>query len=118
MFAGQEEELRLTGAGAEPPVATLAEHETATGAWIRIRYSRPCRAGWARMWGAAVGDRVDITTRGRHGSHHSTQVTTPRRADTYVHTLMSTISPGTTVRACPSPAAGGGRECVTTHYAD
>ncbi|MFF7051607.1 DUF2690 domain-containing protein [Streptomyces griseorubiginosus] len=105
-----------TRCGADP--LTLAEHETATGAWIQIRYSRPCGTSWARMWGAAVGDRVEITTGGSHGSHHSARVTTPRQADTYVHTLMSPISSGTTVRACFSPAAGGRKECVTAHYAD
>ncbi|WP_020138405.1 helix-turn-helix domain-containing protein [Streptomyces sp. 351MFTsu5.1] len=105
-----------TRCGADP--LTLAEHETATGAWIQIRYSRPCGTSWARMWGAAVGDRVEITTSGGHGSRHSARVATPRQADTYVHTLMSAVSSGTTVRACFSAAAGGGKECVTARYAD
>ncbi|WP_141203036.1 helix-turn-helix domain-containing protein [Streptomyces griseorubiginosus] len=105
-----------TRCGADP--LTLAEHETATGAWIQIRYSRPCGTSWARMWGAAVGDRVEITTAGSHRSRHSARVTTARQADTYVHTLMSPISSGTTVRACFSAAAGDGKECVTARYAD
>ncbi|WP_430379756.1 helix-turn-helix domain-containing protein [Streptomyces sp. B1-3] len=105
-----------TRCGADP--LTLAEHETATGAWIQIRYSRPCGTSWARMWGAAVGDRVEITTDGSHASHHTARVTTPSQADTYVHTLMSPISPGTTVRACFSPASGDEKECVTARYAD
>ncbi|KUM68987.1 helix-turn-helix domain-containing protein [Streptomyces griseorubiginosus] len=105
-----------TRCGADP--LTLAEHETATGAWIQIRYSRPCGTSWARMWGAAVGDRVEITTDGRHASHHGARVTTPSQADTYVHTLMSPISPGTTVRACFSAASGDEKECVTARYAD
>lgn len=105
-----------TRCGADP--LTLAEHETSTGAWIQIRYSRPCGTSWARMWGAAVGDRVEFTTTGSHGSHHSAEVTTPRQADTYVHTLMSAISSGATVRACYSAGARGGKECVTAHYAD
>ncbi|MFD5598274.1 DUF2690 domain-containing protein [Streptomyces griseorubiginosus] len=105
-----------TRCGADP--LTLAEHETATGAWIQIRYSRPCGTSWARMWGAAVGDSVEITTAGSHRSRHSARVSTPRQADTYVHTLMSALSPGTTVRACFSAAAGDGKECVTAHYAD
>ncbi|MFF4783541.1 DUF2690 domain-containing protein [Streptomyces griseorubiginosus] len=105
-----------TRCGADP--LTLAEHETATGAWIQIRYSRPCGTSWARMWGAAVGDRVEIRTDGSHGSHHTARVTTPSQADTYVHTLMSPISPGTTVRACFNAASGERKECVTARYAD
>ena len=70
------------------------------------------------MWGAAVGDRVEITTGDRRGSPHSAQVTTPKEADTYVHTLMSVINSGTSVQACFSPAAGGGKECFKAHYAD
>ncbi|WP_406154945.1 XRE family transcriptional regulator [Streptomyces sp. NBC_00882] len=95
--------------GAEP--LTLAEHETATGAFIQIRYSQECGASWARMWGAAVKDRVEMRVGGRHGSLHSAQVTTRKEADTYVHTLMSVVSPGTPVQACFSPAAGGDKEC-------
>ncbi|WP_030324750.1 helix-turn-helix domain-containing protein [Streptomyces sp. NRRL B-3229] len=112
----QDKDPLTSRCGADP--LTLAEHETATGAWIQIRYSRPCGTSWARMWGAAVGDRVEITTSGSHGSHHNARVTTPRQADTYVHTLMSPISPGTTVRACFSPAADNGKECVTARYGD
>jgi hypothetical protein len=98
--------------GAEP--TTLAEHETATGAWLQIRYSPECGASWARMWGAAVDDRIELRTGGRDGSLHRARVTSRDEADTYVHTLMSVVGPGTTVRACFTPAAGGPRECVRT----
>jgi transcriptional regulator with XRE-family HTH domain len=110
----QNKDPITTRCGAEP--LTLAEHETATGAWIQIRYSQECGTSWARMWGAAVGDRVEITTGGRHGSHHSARVTTPKEADTYVHTLMSVISSGTSLQACFRTAAGGGKECFRAHY--
>ncbi|MEU9174324.1 DUF2690 domain-containing protein [Streptomyces sp. NPDC048420] len=107
--ACQDKDPITTRCGAEP--LTLAEHESATGAWIQIRYSQECGTSWARMWGAVVGDRVEIRAGGPHGSLHSAQVTTPHEADTYVHTLMSVVGPGTSVRACFSPAAGGGKEC-------
>jgi transcriptional regulator with XRE-family HTH domain len=97
--------------GAEP--LTLAEHKTATGAWIQIRYSQECGTSWARMWGAVVKDRVEMRVGGRHGSLHSARVTTRNEADTYVHTLMSAVSPGTSVQACFSPAAGGEKECFS-----
>ncbi|MFG2480629.1 helix-turn-helix domain-containing protein [Streptomyces fagopyri] len=93
---------------------TLAEHETATGAWIQIRYSQECGTSWARMWGAVVDDRVEIRAVGGDGSRRAAQVTSRDEADTYVHTLMSVISPGTSVQACFSPAAGGGKECFET----
>jgi len=106
--ACQNKDPITTRCGAEP--LTLAEHETATGAWIQIRYSRECGASWARMWGAVVGDRVEITT---GGSHHSAQVRSRKEADTYVHTLMSVVGSPTSVQACFSPAGGGAQECVT-----
>ncbi|MET8413015.1 DUF2690 domain-containing protein [Streptomyces sp. NPDC005195] len=93
---------------------TLAEHETTTGAWIQIRYSRECGTSWARMWGAAVDDRVEIRAAGRDGTLRGARVTSRDEADTYVHTSMSVVSPGTSVQACFSPAAGGGKECFET----
>ncbi|WP_405560990.1 XRE family transcriptional regulator [Streptomyces canus] len=108
-MACQNKDPIATRCAAEP--LTLAEHETATGAWIQIRYSQECGTSWARMWGAVVKDRVEMRVGGRHGSLHSAQVTTRKEADTYVHTLMSVVSPGTPVQACFSPAAGGEGEC-------
>ncbi|MET7731988.1 DUF2690 domain-containing protein [Streptomyces sp. NPDC005402] len=102
-----------TRCGAEP--LTLAEHETTTGAWVQIRYSQECGTSWVRMWGAGVKDRVEMRVGARPGSLHSAQVTTRKQAETYVHTLMSVVSPGTPVQACFSPAAGGERECFEAH---
>ncbi|MFF7640760.1 helix-turn-helix domain-containing protein [Streptomyces canus] len=102
--------------GADP--LTLAEHETATGAWVQIRYSQECGASWARMWGAVMRDRVEMRVGGRPASLHSAQVTTRNEADTYVHTLMSVVSPGTPVQACFSPATGGDKECVKARSPD
>ncbi|MFF4035115.1 helix-turn-helix domain-containing protein [Streptomyces sviceus] len=102
--------------GAQP--LTLAEHETATGAWIQIRYSQECGTMWARMWGAVMKDRVEIRVGGRHASLHTAQVTTRKEADTYVHTLMSVVGPGTSVHVCFSPATGGDKECVKARSTD
>jgi transcriptional regulator with XRE-family HTH domain len=101
-----------TRCAAEP--LTLAEHETATGAWVQIRYSQECGTSWARMWGAVVKDRVEMRVGGRHGALHSVQVTTPEEAETYVHTLMSVVNAGTPVQACFSPGGGGEEECFKT----
>lgn len=96
-----------------PQPLTLAEHETSTGAWVQIRYSQECGTSWARMWGAAVKDRVEIRVGG--GVLHSAEVTTPKEADTYVHTLMSVIGADTSVQACFLPAARGEKECFEAH---
>ncbi|MET7690300.1 helix-turn-helix domain-containing protein [Streptomyces sp. NPDC005483] len=109
--ACQDKDPIATRCGAAP--LTLAEHETATGAWIQIRYSQECGTSWVRMWGAVVKDRVEMRVGGRHGSLHSARVATRDEADTYVHTLMGVAGPGTPVQACFSPAAGGEKECVT-----
>ncbi|WP_413757409.1 helix-turn-helix domain-containing protein [Streptomyces sp. MMBL 11-3] len=63
--ACQDKDPVVMKCGAEP--LTLAEHETATGAWVQIRYSQECGTSWVRMWGAAVGDRVDTVAGGRGG---------------------------------------------------
>ncbi|MEU3506373.1 DUF2690 domain-containing protein [Streptomyces longwoodensis] len=98
-----------TRCGAGPQ--TLAEHETATGAWIQIRYNPVCGASWARMWGAALGDRVEFRVGGTHGQLHGARVTNRTEADTYVHTLMSAVDLRTSLQACFVPAAGGPTEC-------
>jgi transcriptional regulator with XRE-family HTH domain len=113
--ACQNKDPMVMRCGAAP--LTLAEHETATGAWIQIRYSQECGTSWARMWGAVVKDRVEMRVGGRHGSLHSAQVTTRNEVETYVHTLMSVVSPGMPVQACFSPAGGGERECVKARSA-
>ncbi|WP_327727174.1 DUF2690 domain-containing protein [Streptomyces sp. NBC_00487] len=106
--ACQNKDPITTRCGADPE--TLAEHETATGAWIQIRYSQECGTSWVRMWGAAVDDRVEIRA-GRNGFLDGARVSNRSEADTYVHTLMSVISPGTPVQSCFTPAAGGAKEC-------
>ncbi|MFJ4483732.1 DUF2690 domain-containing protein [Streptomyces longwoodensis] len=95
------------GAGPE----TLAEHETATGAWVQIRYNPVCGASWARMWGAALGGRVEFRAGGADGRVHGARVTNRTEADTYVHTLMSVVDLRTSLQACFVPAAGGPKEC-------
>ncbi|WP_406007448.1 XRE family transcriptional regulator [Streptomyces sp. NBC_00637] len=93
----------VTKCGAEP--ATLSEHLSSTGASIQLRYSRVCGTSWVRMWGARIGDGVEL--RGR-----VVRVRNRAEADTYIHTPMTATRPGTVVRACFLPAqAGGGQEC-------
>lgn len=95
-----------TGCAGAPE--TLAEHRTATGATVQLRYSRVCGTSWARMWGGRIGDRIQTNAGGRT---RFAQVKDRAEADTYAHTLMSVTQPGVVVQGCFLPASGGRREC-------
>ncbi|MFI7410880.1 DUF2690 domain-containing protein [Streptomyces sp. NPDC049627] len=96
---------------------TLAEHRTAGGALMELRYSEECGASWARMWGTRIGDRIEMAAVGRDGPEdpagpvRSAEVQDAVDADSYVYTPMTGARPGTVVRACFRPAAGGEGEC-------
>ncbi|MFB8028634.1 DUF2690 domain-containing protein [Streptomyces sp. NPDC056465] len=89
---------------------TLTSYRTATGAHMELRHSRKCGASWARVWGAEIGDRVDVTA---DGPTHGVRIRNKDDAATFVYTEMTEVRPGSTVRACfrPTPADGE-RECV------
>ncbi|KPI30978.1 Protein of unknown function DUF2690 [Actinobacteria bacterium OV320] len=89
---------------------TLAEHVTATGASVQLRYSRECGTSWTRMWGARIGDRIESGAVGGFRTYRA-EVKDRAEADTYVHTAMTATRPGTLVRTCFLPAADGGTEC-------
>ncbi|WP_425472256.1 DUF2690 domain-containing protein [Streptomyces cyaneus] len=94
---------------------TLAARRTADGAWIELRYSEECEASWARMWGTRIGDRIEMTAGGRDGraaGPRSAEVRNTGDAESYVYTPMTATRPGTVVRACFRPAAGGEGDCV------
>jgi len=96
---------------------TPAQHRTATGAWVEVRYSKECGTSWARTWGGRVGDRIEMTVDGRV---RSAEVKNAFDADAFVYTPMAVTRPGTLVRACFRPAAKGGEgkkqreECFTS----
>ncbi|MGW6927434.1 helix-turn-helix domain-containing protein [Streptomyces sp. NPDC054950] len=89
---------------------TLAEHVTATGASVQLRYSRECGTSWTRMWGARIGDRIESGAVGGFRTYRA-EVKDRAEADTYVHTAMTATRPGTLVRTCFLPTADGGTEC-------
>ncbi|MFJ8463265.1 helix-turn-helix domain-containing protein [Streptomyces swartbergensis] len=95
--------------GAAP--LTLASHRTSTGAHLELRYSEKCEAGWARMWSTRIGDRLELSRPDGGRRPHSAEVTDGIAAQSYVYTPMTEARPGTTVRACFRPVAGGSREC-------
>ncbi|WP_369272703.1 DUF2690 domain-containing protein [Streptomyces sp. R11] len=102
---------------------TLARHRTATGAWLELRYSEECGTSWARMWGTHVGDRLEMSATDRgcadvgDGDVRSAEAESGIDTDAYVHTPMTAARPGTAVRACFWPAAGGGKECFDSRVA-
>ncbi|MFI8849139.1 helix-turn-helix domain-containing protein [Streptomyces sp. NPDC053499] len=99
--------IRLVcGIGAD----TLTTYRASTGAHVELRYSEKCGAGWVRMWGTRVGDRVEVTA---GGPTRGVRVEDRADADSYVHTGMTAARPGRMVRACfKSASAGGAPECV------
>ena len=103
---------------------TLAEHRTAGGAWMELRYSEECGTSWARMWGTRIGDRIEMTAVGQDGPEdpagpvRSAEVQDAVDADSYVYTPMTAARPGTVVRACLRPAAGGEGECFDGRVAE
>ncbi|MET9526951.1 helix-turn-helix domain-containing protein [Streptomyces coeruleorubidus] len=90
---------------------TLASHRSSTGAHLELRYSEKCEAGWARMWSTRIGDRLELNGADGGRRPYSAEVTDDIAAQSYVFTPMTEARPGTTVRACFRPAAGGSREC-------
>ncbi|MEU9432386.1 DUF2690 domain-containing protein [Streptomyces sp. NPDC048252] len=89
---------------------TLAEHVTATGASVQLRYSRECGTSGTRMWGARIGDRIESEAAGGVRTYRA-EVKDRAEADTYVHTAMTATRPGTLVRTCFLPTADGRKEC-------
>ncbi|MER7569674.1 helix-turn-helix domain-containing protein [Streptomyces sp. NPDC097941] len=90
---------------------SLASHRTTTGAWLELRHSEECGTSWARMWGTRIGDRIELTVADHSGRIHDAEVENGVDAESYVYTPMAVTRPGTVVRACFRPAAGGKKEC-------
>ncbi|CAL9305027.1 hypothetical protein SUDANB148_03875 [Streptomyces sp. SudanB148_2056] len=87
---------------------TVSRYRTGTGALVEVRYSEACAAAWARMWGARIGDRVDVTA---GGPARDVRIVDSADAEAYVYTEMTRARPGSVVRSCFRPAGGGAHEC-------
>ncbi|AOP50206.1 helix-turn-helix domain-containing protein [Streptomyces lydicus] len=80
--------------------ATSASRGTAGGALIEVRYSTVCRAAWARLSGAAPGDRATVSAGGR-------RVTARVERDGAAYTSMVQVTGDPAkVSACGTTAAG------------
>ncbi|MGW4173674.1 DUF2690 domain-containing protein [Streptomyces chartreusis] len=115
--------MRMKCAGAP---LTLASYRTATGASLELRYSEECGTSWARMWGTRIGDRLEMSATGGardsagsgpgKGRVRSVEIENGVDADSYVYTPMTAADPGSVVRACFDPVAGG-EECFDSRVA-
>ncbi|MFD5848431.1 helix-turn-helix domain-containing protein [Streptomyces chartreusis] len=115
--------MRMKCAGAP---LTLSSYRTATGAWLELRYSQECGTSWARMWGTRIGDRLEMSATGGSGDGggngggngrvRSVEIQNGVDADSYVYTPMTAADPGSVVRACFDPVAGG-EECFDSRVA-
>ncbi|MFE7445403.1 DUF2690 domain-containing protein [Streptomyces chartreusis] len=107
--------MRMKCAGAP---LTLASYRTATGASLELRYSQECGTSWARMWGTRIGDRLEMSTTGGAGDGRvrSVEIENGVDAGSYVYTPMTAADPGSVVRACFDPVAGG-EECFDSRVA-
>ncbi|MGW4869171.1 DUF2690 domain-containing protein [Streptomyces chartreusis] len=112
--------MRMKCAGAP---LTLASYRTATGASLELRYSQECGTSWARMWGTRIGDRLEMSAGGAgdgartgNGRVRSVEIRNGVDADSYVYTPMTAADPGSVVRACFDPVAGG-EECFDSRVA-
>ncbi|MGI5277746.1 helix-turn-helix domain-containing protein [Streptomyces rochei] len=103
---GQDPMHMLCGGGPD----TLTAHRTTTGARVELRHSGKCGAGWARMWGTRVGDRLEVTA---GGPTRRARVEDEVDTESYVYTAMTAARSGAVLRACfrPAAAADGRREC-------
>ncbi|MER7159136.1 helix-turn-helix domain-containing protein [Streptomyces lydicus] len=80
--------------------ATSASRGTSGGALIEVRYSTVCQAAWARISGAAPGDRATVSAGGR-------RVTARVRRDGAAYTAMVQVTGDPAkVSACGTTAAG------------
>jgi hypothetical protein len=75
---------------------------------LEVRYSKTCGAAWARITGAAQGDRVRVLTDGK--TRQSGAVTTP--GDTIAYTPMVAVGSAARAKACATLASGR-RGCTT-----
>lgn len=87
---------------------TVSTYRTDTGALVEVRYSEACGAAWARMWGARIGDGVDVTA---GGPVREVWIVDSADADAYVYTEMTRARPGSVIRSCFRPEGAGAHEC-------
>lgn len=86
---------------------TLRTQKLFTGARLEVVYSKQCRAAWALVGVAQVGDIHTVSTPG--GSHERARVTDQYDADGLLVTPMIDGSDLTGLQACFIPAGGRGK---------
>ncbi|MER7661312.1 DUF2690 domain-containing protein [Streptomyces sp. NPDC096193] len=91
-------DLETMGCGGE--FATTASSATIGGSLVEVRYSKTCRAAWARITRATAGDLVRITVTGRAAQQGLVD------EDTDAYTPMTAVAEATEARACATLTSG------------
>ncbi|GCD99117.1 helix-turn-helix domain-containing protein [Embleya hyalina] len=86
-----------------------AQHHTATGTRVEVRYSSVCAAAWGRIWHSKVGDTIEISALGTRPQRFVVTHTTD--TDAYRFTPMIGAPARTGLRLCFIPAGDTSREC-------
>ncbi|MEU9863786.1 DUF2690 domain-containing protein [Streptomyces sp. NPDC047971] len=94
--AGQDPEAMGCGGAF---ATTVSRARVGTTGQVEVRYSRTCRAAWARITGAAPGDTVRVTAAGT-----SQNATVDADADAY--TPMVAVAEGADATACATLRSG------------
>lgn len=86
-----------------------ASSSSETGAWLVIRYSVTCAAGWGRLWGAEIGDAIEISA----ADAEPRRVVVRSKADTdaYLFTPMVGVKSRDSLKLCFIPAGEEDTEC-------
>ncbi|MFF6993662.1 XRE family transcriptional regulator [Streptomyces sp. NPDC008313] len=94
------EDPETMGCGGE--LAETTDTATVGTAVVEVRYSRTCRAAWARITQAAGGDRVEVSS----ATAKKQTGTVDADADTDAYTPMVAVKDAGDVKACAALASG------------
>ncbi|GAA0650175.1 hypothetical protein GCM10009548_14800 [Streptomyces malaysiensis subsp. malaysiensis] len=103
--AGQDPQTMGCGAA-----ATTTADVTVGTAYVEVRYSRTCKAAWARITRAAPGDVIEVEAPGAKGGAARSQRARVG-ADGDAYTKMIAVDPTARATACAT-LTGGTRACA------
>ncbi|EDY52920.1 hypothetical protein SSCG_05973 [Streptomyces clavuligerus] len=87
-------------------LATTVSSAKVGGATMEVRYSKACRAAWARITEATPGDTLDVSTGGAGLQKGVVD------AGGNAFTAMTSVPEGATATACATVKATGGKTCT------
>ncbi|OPF84724.1 hypothetical protein VT50_0201565 [Streptomyces antioxidans] len=90
--------------------ATTTADVTVGSAYVEVRYSKTCKAAWARIAGATPGDAIQVEGPGVNGGAASSR-SGRAGADGEAHTKMISVDSAARATACAT-LGGGTRTCT------